>query len=463
MNKKHQMTIRYYSNKDIDTLPQLQRLSPRERFEMKVVANVFPFRVNNYVIENLIDWDKIPDDPIYRLTFMHRDMLEDYHFDKMANALNSNLSPAQIKKTANEIRLELNPHPAGQLSANVPVMDDSTVKGVQHKYKETALIFPSGGQTCHSYCTFCFRWPQFTGMSDLKFATDESNRFQEYIKRHKEITNILITGGDPMVMKISKLEKYILPFLEPELEHLRAIRIGTKSLGYWPYRFVGDKDADDILKLFAKVKESGKHLSIMAHFNHPVELTTNVVKTAIRRILDTGASIRTQSPIIKHINDSAAIWEKMWREQVRLGCIPYYMFVERDTGAHNYFAIPLAKAQDIFRKAFTKVSGLARTVRGPSMSALPGKVLVEGVTTINREKVFMLSLIQARNPEWAKKPFFAKFDPHATWLTHLKPAFEDKRFFYENELEMMLNQKNMIEKQNDRSNVNSYTNALWIN
>ena len=83
------------------------------------------------------------------------------------------------------------------------------VRGIQHKYKETVLVFPTGGQTCHAYCTFCFRWAQFIGDNDLKFATDESKRFQEYIKQHKEITDVLFTGGDPMVMSYQKLKAYL--------------------------------------------------------------------------------------------------------------------------------------------------------------------------------------------------------------------------------------------------------------
>ena len=87
------------------------------------------------------------------------------------------------------------------------------------------------------------------------------------------------------------------------------------------------------------------------------------------------------------INDDADMWAKMWQKQVSLGCIPYYMFVVRDTGAQQYFGVPLVKAEKIFRTAFRKVSGLARTVRGPSMSATPGKVHVLGVSEINGQKV----------------------------------------------------------------------------
>ena len=141
---------------------------------------------------------------------------------------------------------------------------------------------------------------------------------------------------------------------------------------------------------------------------------------------------------MKHINDKASVWARMWRRQYRLGCIPYYMFVARDTGAQRYFEVPLARAWEIFRKAYSKVSGVARTVRGPSMSATPGKVQVLGVTQAGQETVFALNFIQARNPDWVGRPFFAKFDPQAVWLDDLKPAFGDKEFFYQKELDELL-------------------------
>ena len=221
--------MKFYGLKDIDRIPQLQMLSKEERFAIKVVSNVLPFRSNNYIVEELIDWNNIPDDPMFQLTFIQKDMLSKEQFDWMADVLRKNSSNHEIKQTAEEIRLELNPHPAGQMTLNVPEMNDEQVPGVQHKYRETCLIFPSSGQTCHAYCTFCFRWAQFVGMNELRFATDESRRFQKYIKNHKELTDILITGGDPMIMNLKNLKEYIEPFLQPEFEHIRTIRIGTKS------------------------------------------------------------------------------------------------------------------------------------------------------------------------------------------------------------------------------------------
>ena len=434
--------MKFYGLRNIGDIQQLKRLSEKQKFEIEVVAHVLPFRVNNYVVEELIDWTNIPDDPIFQLTFMQKDMLNENQFYRMAEALSNEKDKNAIKETADEIRLELNPHPAGQMTINIPVVNDNPIPGVQHKYRETVLVFPSSGQTCHSYCTFCFRWAQFVGMNDLKFATKESEIFQSYLQSHNEVTDVLFTGGDPMVMSAKNLAAYIEPLLEPDFDHIQNIRIGTKSVSYWPYKYITDDDADDVLRIFEKVVNSGKHLAIMGHYNHWKELSTEVAQEAVRRIRNTGAEVRTQSPLIKHVNDNSEVWAKMWTEQVKLGCIPYYFFVERNTGAEEYFSIPLIRAYEIFRNAVKQVSGLSRTVRGPSMSALPGKVAIEGITEVRGEKVFVLNLLQGRNPEWIKKPFFAKFNENATWLTDLRPAFGKDKFFYQDELNTIIRSNN---------------------
>src|SRR5690606_17616235 len=103
-------------------------------------------------------------------------------------------------EVSKKIRLQLNPSPAGQKEHNVPVIDNVKLYGVQHKYRETALFFPSAGQTCHSYCTYCFRWAQFVGMEKLKFAMKETELMVKYLEKHQEVTDLLFTGGDPMTM-----------------------------------------------------------------------------------------------------------------------------------------------------------------------------------------------------------------------------------------------------------------------
>jgi L-lysine 2,3-aminomutase len=321
------------------------------------------------------------------------------------------------------VRTRLNPHPAGQLALNIPDLGDEPLPGVQHKYPETVLVFPKQAQTCHAYCTYCFRWAQFVDEPDLKMATADTARIIEYLRRHREVNSVLITGGDPMIMGADVLRRYVEPLLDEGLDHIESVRIGSKSLAYWPQRFVTDPDADDTLRLFEKVVASGRSLAFMAHFSHPRELESPLVAEAVRRIRGTGAVIRTQAPLIRSINDNPATWAAMWRTQVRMGMVPYYMFVERDTGPQDYFAVPLAAGYRIFRDAYQSVSGLSRTVRGPSMSATPGKLCVDGITEVAGEKVFVLHMIQARDPDLVGQPFFARYDPDATWLSDLEPAF----------------------------------------
>ena len=279
----------------------------------------------------------------------------------------------------------------------------------------------------------------------MKFAMKESEQLDQYLIEHPEISDVLFTGGDPLIMKAKMFESYIDALLEADLPNLKTIRIGTKALAYWPYKFLTDDDADQTLQTFEKVTNKGLHLAIMAHYNHQIELSTNANTVAIKRVRETGAQIRTQSPLLAHINDDSDVWVKMWRQQVQLGCIPYYMFVVRDTGAQHYFGIPLVKAHEIFTNAYKRMSGLGRTVRGPSMSATPGKVQVDGIATINGKKVIVLKFLQGRNPEWVSKPFFAKYDENAIWLDDLKPAFEEK-FFFEDELNQKYSGARKLEK-----------------
>ena len=423
-----------HTDRHLDRIKPLENLPEEQRFEMKVVASVLPFRVNQYVIDELIDWDNVPEDPIFQLTFPQKGMLEEEDFERMAELHRSGAEKKEIQALANEIRAKLNPHPAGQMEMNLPRVNGEVINGLQHKYRETVLFFPAQGQTCHSYCTFCFRWAQFVGDKELRIASREADTLMAYLKEHPDVSDLLITGGDPMVMKTKNLKQYLEPLLEDEdLAHVQTVRIGTKALTFWPYRFVTDPDADELLDLLSRLVQAGKHVALMAHFNHWREMDTDICREAIRRIRATGAQIRSQGPLIAHINDNADDWARMWREQVRLGIIPYYMFVERDTGAKCYFEVPLAKAWHIYRDAMQKVSGLARTARGPSMSAGPGKVEIQGVTEINGEKVFALRFVQGRNPDWVQRPFFAKYDEEATWLNDLKPAFGEDTFFFEDE------------------------------
>ena len=419
------------TRRDLPRIAEKLRFNRDQLTDMQAVSAVLPFRVNDYVIEHLIDPEDVPNDPIFQLTFPQRGMLEEEDFRRMRDLVAKGATETEIKLAADEIRGRLNPHPAGQMQLNVPLLDGEVVGGMQHKYQETVLFFPSQGQTCHAYCSYCFRWAQFVGDADLKFASREANQLVNYVRENPQVSSVLITGGDPMVMKTPVLRRYIEPLLRANLPNLHSIRIGTKALAYWPYRFIEGGDADDFLRLIEEIRAAGKHFALMAHSSHSRELEPKVAQHAVERVLNAGAVIRCQAPLIRKVNDNANVWAQLWRRQVQLGMVPYYMFVERDTGAKAYFEVPLVRAYKVFTEAYSQVAGLCRTVRGPSMSAMPGKVLIDGITQVAGEKVFVLKFLQGRDPKWSNRVFFARYDPTATWLSGLQPAFGEEQFFFE--------------------------------
>jgi hypothetical protein len=150
--------------------------------------------------------------------------------------------------------------------------------------------------------------------------------------------------------------------------------------------------------------------------------------------------------MLRHINDDANIWRRNWTDQVAMGIIPYYMFMERDTGANHYFRISLSRALTIYQEASASVSGIGRTARGPVMSAGPGKVHVLGKIEIEGRDHFVLSFLQARSKGWLHKPFLADFSETASWLSDLTPPMGQNKFFFEEAYDNFLS-----DKTNDRA------------
>jgi len=431
------LEYRSFEAHNLHELPQYHHLDKEQVQAIQTVAAVYPFRVNSYVAEHLIDWSRIPDDPMFRLSFPQAEMLEEEEFATLSALLGKHgISDPELQKEARLIQMRQNPNPAGQMELNTPVQKGNRLHGMQHKYRESVLFFPAEAQVCHAYCTYCFRWPQFSGLDNLKFANRDIQLLKAYLGNHPEVKDVIFTGGDPMVMTTSLLRTYIEPLLD--IPTLRSIRIGTKALSWWPYRFTSDNDADDLIAFMEKIVRKGKHLAIMAHISHPREIDSPEAISAIRRINSTGAVIRSQSPVSRHINADAATWEEMWQKQLLLGIIPYYMFLERDTGPKRYFEVPLHEALDIYNTAYRKMSGLGRTVRGPSMSCSPGKIVIEDVTEIQGQKAFILKFTQGRNPEWTNRIFFAKYEKSASWFDDLKPLDGQNKFFFTDGMQSLI-------------------------
>jgi len=407
-----QKFISYTLNK-LEKIPQLSGLSSEQMEEIKIVSSIYPFKTNNYVLEKLIDWNNIPNDPIFRLNFPHKEMLIPEHYEQLKQ-VRATGTKEELKELIYNIRMKLNPHPAGQNELNGAFLEEEKLEGIQHKYRDILLFFPSQSQTCHAYCTFCFRWPQFINDLDFKIQSKEIDPLLKYLSENPQISEVLFTGGDPMIMNSRVLDSYIEPLLK--IDSIKTIRIGTKALSYWPYKFTTDEDAEGMLNVLRKVTKAGKHLGFMAHFNHPKELEPPVVKEAIDKLRDIGAVIRTQSPLLRFINNSAETWTTMWEKQVQLNCIPYYMFLPRDTGAQHYFAETLENAYKLYAEAIRNCSGLASTAKGPVMSMTNGKVEILGV----QDNLYTLRYVKHRDHTKTFKVFTAEpVKPGPMWIDDL--------------------------------------------
>ncbi|MEG1464319.1 MAG: lysine 2,3-aminomutase, partial [Mucinivorans sp.] len=167
------MRYKSYALHNFREIEQINNLKPEQIEAIEIVGRIFPFKTNNYVVENLIDWLDPPNCPVYTMTFPRKEMISNAQYLELKTLLSSQADSDTVKELITKIRLSLNPNPADQ-EYNIPMLGEIKLKGVQHKYRETVLFFPSQGQTCHAYCTFCFRWPQFSGMSELKFHMKEA-------------------------------------------------------------------------------------------------------------------------------------------------------------------------------------------------------------------------------------------------------------------------------------------------
>ena len=319
-------TIRTYRH--VRDVPQL---SKEEAEDLSAVEEHYAFRTNSYYL-NLIDWSDT-EDPLRRLVIPNRSELN----------VTGDLDASQ--------------------EANYTV-----ARGLQHKYSDTALMLVA--ETCDSYCRYCFR-KRLTMRKSNEVAVDPSEALT-YIRDHREIRNVLLTGGDPLTLATNKLAR-ILDALA-EMDHLRAIRIGSKVPAFRPQRILEDPK---LIELLAKHSRSGQQIYIMAHFTHPRELTAEA-KQAIGLVRKTGCEVMNQCPIIRGINDSASLLHELYLELMSVGARPYYLFINRPTKGNSTFAVPIVEAWRILSVAMENLPGLASTVR-LVMSHHTGKMEITGV------------------------------------------------------------------------------------
>ncbi len=320
------------SPKYLTRLEQIPQLDSDEREQLEKVNEQFVFRSNEYY-QSLIDWDD-PEDPIRRIIMPDVQELDDW----------------------------------GQLDASNEEKY-TKVKGLEHKYTSTALLLVN--EVCAAYCRFCFRKRLF--MNENEEVTKDVSDGLEYIREHPEVTNVLLTGGDPMIMSTSKLEPIIQKIRE--IDHVKIIRIGTKIPAFNPYRIINDPSLHEMIRTYSTDE---KKIYIMAHFNHPKELTPVAVK-GLNMLMQSGAIVVNQTPMIRGVNDDPEVLAELFNRLSFIGIPPYYVFLCRPTLGNQPFAIPVEEGYEIFEQARSFCSGLAKRAR-LVMSHETGKVEVVGMS-----------------------------------------------------------------------------------
>jgi len=318
--------------KYLTKLGQIPELDNKERGDLLEVTEKFVFRTNDYY-QSLIDWND-PDDPIRRLIVPDIQEMDEW----------------------------------GRLDASQEE-DYTKVKGLEHKYNSTALLLVN--EVCAAYCRFCFRKRLF--MNDNDEVTKDISQGLQYIRDHREITNVLLTGGDPLIMSTDKLGRIIEQVRQ--VDHVRIIRIGTKIPAFNPFRITNDPS---LLKMIGKYSTQRKKIYIMAHFNHPRELTAEAVE-GLNLLMKAGAILVNQTPIIKGVNDDSRVLTELFETLSFIGVPPYYVFQCRPTLGNKGYVVPLEKSFMLFERARDKCSGLAKRARFV-MSHASGKIEMLGLT-----------------------------------------------------------------------------------
>ncbi|PLX42780.1 MAG: KamA family radical SAM protein [Deltaproteobacteria bacterium] len=348
----------------LSKVSQVVDMSNKIRSSLLAVEKKYAFLSNEYYL-SLIDWDD-PDDPIRRIAIP---------------------SEAELR-------------PWGKLDASSE-HDYVAAPGLEHKYTDTALLLVNN--VCGTFCRFCFRKRLF--MSENEEVSRDVSAGLEYISRHPEINNVLLTGGDPLLLSTKRLGE-ILRKLDT-LEHIEVIRIGSKMLAFNPRRVLGDPA---LVALLGEHSRPDRRLYLMAHFNHPRELTGEA-REAIRLIREAGVVIMNQTPMIRGVNDSAKVLRELFSALASIGVAPYYVFQCRPTQGNFAYTVPIEEGYKHFAKAMAGCSGLARRARFV-MSHATGKVEVSGLSD---DYIFM-RYHRAAKPKDEGKFLMAERNPHAYWL-----------------------------------------------
>jgi KamA family protein len=323
---------------DIRSVRQVSGLKGQALVQADRVEQTFPFLSNSYYLA-LIDWTD-PDDPIRKIIIPDIRELDQW----------GDLDPSDEHSY-------------------------SVMPGLEHKYSSTALVLLSN--ECAGICRYCFRKRVF--LDPHKEQVTDVDPMIRYIANHPEITNVLLSGGDPLTLSTERLDN-ILTRLR-QIDHVHIIRIGTKLPVFNPYRIIDDPE---LIAMIRRHSLPRKKIYIMTHFMHPRELTDAAVEAA--NLMQTaGAIVNNQCPLIRGVNDDEYILAELWRELAFAGIIPYYVFQCRPVVGNSVYAVPIEEGYTLVENAKNMVSGLSKRIRF-AMSHASGKIEIAAMTD---DRIFM--------------------------------------------------------------------------
>ena len=251
----------------------------------------------------------------------------------------------------------------GEIADPVGDLTHSPVPGIVHRYPDRVLLTPT--HTCAVYCRFCFRRERVGPGGERALSAEALDDAFAYIAAHPEIWEVIVTGGDPLILSPRRLRD--LGAGLAAIPHLKVVRFHTRVPAVDPTRVTA--------ALVAALKASGKTTYVALHANHARELTP-AARDACARIVDAGMPMLGQTVLLRGVNDDAAALEALFRAMVETRIKPYYLHHGDHAPGTAHLRTTLGEGQALMRALRGRLSGLAQPTYVLDIPGGHGKVPV---------------------------------------------------------------------------------------